>query len=291
MVATLRVLGAPTSMGAFAPGQEDAPAALRSAGLLDRLRAAGVDVDDAGDLPRQRWTPDPNRPDAQNVAAVADITRRLATRVEQLDADRPLLVLGGDCSVELGVAAGHTHKPGTVGLIYLDLHADLNTPTTTDQGALDWMVVSHLIGAATAVPGAAVLDAGQVHYVGVDQNRLTPGERDLLAEHDLAVTSAQRIRRDPVGAAHEAREAMAGFDQLLVHFDVDLIDFNDLPLSENAGRAQGLPLDPVMAALTELLRAPNLSALTVTELNPHHGAEDGSTLTRFVDGLVGALAA
>jgi arginase len=291
MVAALRVLGVPTSMGAFAPGQEDAPAALRSAGLLDRLRAAGIDIDDAGDLPRQRWTPDAGHPDAQNVAAVADITHRVADRISKLDADRPLLVLGGDCSVELGVVAGHTRRAGRVGLLYVDLHADLNTPTTTDQGALDWMVVSHLIGAATAVPDAAVLDDGQVHYVGVDQNRLMPGERDLLAEHDLAVTTAQRIRRDPVGGAHAARAAMAEFDQLLVHFDIDLVDFNDLPLSENAGRAQGLPLDTVMAALTGLLRAPNLSALTVTELNPHHGAEDGSTLTRFVDGLVGALAA
>lgn len=291
MVATLRVLGVPTSMGAFAPGQEDAPAALRQAGLLDQLRSAGVAVDDVGDLPRQRWTPDAGHPDAQNVAAVADITRRLAERISNLDADRPLLVLGGDCSVELGVVAGYTQQPGTVGLMYVDLHADLNTPSTTDQGALDWMVVSHLIGVATAVPDAAVLEAGQVRYVGVDQNRLTPGERDLLAEHNLPVTTAQRIRRDPAGAAHEAREAMAGFDQLLVHFDIDLIDFNDLPLSENAGRAQGLPLDTVMTALTELLRAPNLRALTVTELNPHHGAEDGSTLTRFVDGLVRALAA
>lgn len=278
-------------MGAFAPGQEDAPAALRRAGLLDRLRSAGLDVDDARDLPRQRWTPDAARPDAQNVDAVADITARLAARIEELDADRPLLVVGGDCSIELGVAAAHARKPGRVGLLYVDLHADLNTPATTYEGALDWMVVSHLIGAATTIPNTAVLDADQVHYVGVDQNRLTAGERDLLAEHDLAVTSAQRVRRDPVGAAHEARAAMAGFDQLLIHFDVDLVDFNDLPLSENPGRAEGLPFDTVIAALTELLRAPNLAALTVTEINPHHGTEDGATLDRFVAGLVAALAA
>jgi arginase len=290
MVAKLRVLGVPTSMGAFAPGQEDAPAALRDAGLLDRLRAAGVDVADAGDLPRQRWTADAARPEAQNVAAVADITRRVADRIAELDADRPLLVLGGDCSVELGVVAGHVRRPGRVGLLYVDLHADLNTPATTDQGALDWMVVSHLIGAATAVPDAAVLVADQVHYFGVDHNRLTPGERDLLAEHDLAATTAKRVARDPVGAAAAARSAMAGFDQLLIHLDVDLVDFNDLPLSENAGRAQGLALDTVLAALGELLHAPNLRALTVTELNPHHGAEDGSTLERFVVGLVAAVA-
>jgi arginase len=292
MVAGLRVLDVPTSMGAFAPGQEDAPAALRSAGLLERLRQSGIDVEDAGDLPRRRWTADPQRPAAQNVEAVADVSRAIADRVAALEADPPLLVLGGDCSIELGVVAGELRRPGRVGLIYADLHADLNTPATTDQGAFDWMVVSHLIGVAGAVPEVTapqLLDSDQVLYFGIDQNRLTPGERDLLAEHDIATIPARRVARDPAGAAREAIARMGGFDRLLVHLDVDLIDFNDLPLSENAGRAQGLPFDTVIAALGELVRAPNLRALTVTELNPHHGAEDGSTLDRFVTGLVDAL--
>src|SRR6266536_602007 len=65
----LNLLGVPSSMGAFAPGQEDAPAALRAAGLVDQLQAAGVEVNDLGDLPRRRWTPDADNPIAQNVAA------------------------------------------------------------------------------------------------------------------------------------------------------------------------------------------------------------------------------
>jgi arginase len=293
MVASLRVLGVPTSMGAFAPGQEDAPAALRAAGLLERLRQAGVDIDDAGDLPRRRWTADPQQPAAQNVQAVAEVSRATADRVATLDGDRPVLVLGGDCSIELGVVAGQLRQPGRVGLLYADLHADLNTPTTSDQGAFDWMVVSHLIGVAGVVPEVTVpllLEPDQIHYYGLDQNRLTPGERDLLAEHDIPTTPAKRVARDPTGVAREAVARMGDFDRLLVHLDVDLIDFNDLPLSENAGRAQGLPFDTVVAALGELVRARNLRALTVTELNPHHGAEDGSTLDRFVTGLVAALA-
>jgi len=293
MVTSLRVLGVPTSMGAFAPGQEDAPAALRAAGLIDRLRDAGIAVDDAGDLPRRRWTADPGRPTAQNVDAVAEITTLVADRIAAIDGDTPLLVLGGDCSIELGVVAGHTRRPGRIGLLYADLHADLNTPTTTQEGALDWMVVSHLIGVAGSLREvtAPLLEPSQVRYFGVDQNRLTTGERDLLAEHEIGVTTSKRVARDPIGAAVEAVTQLAGCDQLLVHLDVDLIDFNDLSLSENAGRGQGLPFDTVLTALGELVRAPNLRALTITELNPHHGAEDGSTLERFVSGLVGALGA
>jgi arginase len=288
------LLGVPTSVGAFAPGQEDAPPALRAAGLIEGLLGVGIGVDDLGDLDRRRWTPDPSSPAAQNVAAVAEVTKLTADRVgEAFDADRVLLVLGGDCSIELGVVAGHVRRPGRVGLLYVDLHADLNTPTTAIDGALDWMVVSHLLGAPGTLASvtAPLLVPQQIRYFGLDQNRLTPGERDLLAEFDLPYTSAKRVARDPLGEARQARDHMADFDHLLVHFDVDLIDFNDLPLSENAGRAQGLPADVVMLALGELLRAPNLRSLTITEVNPHHGAEDGSTIARFTEALVTALAA
>ena len=294
MVSKIRMLGVPTSMGAFAPGQEDAPAALRAAGLAERIRAVGIDIDDLGDLPRRRWTPDAAHPSAQNVEAVAEITRLVAERVATpFDPDGVLLVLGGDCSVELGVVAGHTSQAGRTGLLYTDLHADLNTPHTTDQGALDWMVVSHLIGVDGAVPAVTppLLEPSQIRYVGLDYNHMTPGERDLLAQHDIAATTSRKLARDPIAAARHAREQLAGFDHVLVHLDVDLIDFNDAPLSENAGRAQGLPLATVTTALGELLRAPNLRTLTVTELNPHHGAEDGSTVARFVEALAGALAA
>lgn len=294
VVRRVGLLGVPTSVGAFAPGQEDAPPALRAAGLVEGLLAAGIGVDDLGDLGRRRWTPDPSSPAAQNVAAVAEVTRLTADRVEgALDPDRVFLVLGGDCSIELGVVAGHVAQPGRVGLLYVDLHADLNTPTTATDGALDWMVVSHLVGAAGTLPSvtAPLLNPRQVRYFGLDQNRLTPGERDLLAELDIPYTSAKRVAADPLAEARLARDHMADFDHLLVHFDVDLIDFNDLPLSENAGRGQGLPADTVMLALGELLRAPNLRALTITEINPHHGAEDGSTIARFAEALVTALAA
>ncbi len=284
----------PSSMGAFAPGQEDAPAALRAAGLVGRLQQAGVDVDDLGDLPRRRWTPDPLRPTAQNVEAVAEATRAIAQRTaEVFDPTRPLLVLGGDCSIELGVVAGHSGRVGNIGLIYVDLHADLNTPSTTAEGALDWMVVSHLVGAPGSLRDVTtpLLHPDRIRYFGLDQNRMTPGERDLLADLDIPFTTSRAIARDARSAARAAREQMAGFDHLLVHFDTDLVDFNDLPLSENAGRGQGLPFGIVMDALGELLRAPNLRALTVTELNPHHGAEDGSTIARFADALVAAIAA
>ena len=79
------------------------------------------------------------------------------------------------------------------------------------------------------------------------------------------------------------------FDRLLLHLDVDTVDFTDAPLSENTGRNEGLALDVCLRALAVLAGAEQLSALTVTELNPLHGDEEAHTLERFVDGLVGCL--
>ena len=61
-----------------------------------------------------------------------------------------------------------------------------------------------------------------------------------------------------------------------MHFDVDVVDFVDLPLSENTGHNIGLPFDAACAALEVLVADPRFAGLTVTEHNPAHGAEDGS---------------
>ncbi len=101
--------------------------------------------------------------------------------------------------------------------------------------------------------------------------------------------SGRHVAADPAVGRGEALAALAACDRLAVHFDVDCIDFTDAPLSENTGRNIGLSQDAAFAALPRVLLDSRVSALTITELNPDHGAEDGSTLTAFVDRLVAAL--
>ncbi len=76
-----------------------------------------------------------------------------------------------------------------------------------------------------------------------------------------------------------------------MHFDVDVVEFTDAPLSENVGRGEGVPLDAALAAFAVLARDPRLAAVTLTELNPLHGEEDGASLGRLVEGLGAALGA
>ncbi len=149
MARPLGIIGVPSSAGSYAPGQEHAPRALRDIGLLPQLEAAGFALIDHGDAPVWRWSPDRESPRAQNAAAVADCAAATAERVRiALAAGDWPLVLGGDCTVGVGTLAGHLPSDDRVGLVYLDLHADLNTPDTVIDGALDWMGVAHLLGEA-----------------------------------------------------------------------------------------------------------------------------------------------
>src|SRR5215207_8734932 len=105
---TLGLIGVPSSMGAFAPGQEKGPRALRDVDLIGRLSRAGVEVADHGDgVTTRRWRPDKSNRRAQNLAAVAEVARETARRVREAHAAGQLpLVIGGDCTIELGTVAG-----------------------------------------------------------------------------------------------------------------------------------------------------------------------------------------
>ena len=298
---SLTLLGVPTSAGAFAPGQEKAPAALRATGLPEALRERGIELRDLGDSQVWRWRPDRERPRAQNLEAVVRIARETAERVEGALADGggPLLVLGGDCSIELGTLAGHLARDESVGLVYFDLHPDLNTPASVDEGTFDWMGMAHALGVEGAAPELAsagpripLLEPGQVLFLGYGPKAARPFELNVMVQRGLRGIPEEAVAADPEGAAQQALDELASrFDRLLVHFDVDVIDFNDAQLSEDAVRGDGLTLDAALRALRVLCGSERLSALTVTELNPEHGDEEGAELRRFVDLLADALAA
>jgi arginase len=300
MSRSIGLIGAPSSAGAYAPGQEKAPRALRDAGLRERLEHDGKAVSDHGDLPVFRWRPDRASRFAQNLSTVTENARAVAERVrDALASGEVVLVLGGDCTVGLGTVAGHLPAEERIGLLYFDIHADLNTPQSVPDGALDWMGMAHLLGEEAATPELSrfgprypLLTPDQVLLFANDATHNTPWERDVIERRELATIPLEDVAANPEASAARALGHMhAKCDRLLVHFDVDAIDFTDAPLSENTGRNYGLTLDAAFRALAALLASDRLSALTVTELNPDHGAEDGSTLGLFVERLTQSLAA
>ena len=292
----LDIIGAPSSAGAYAPGQEQAPQALRAAGLIAALQSRRIEVKDRGDVPGFRWRVDLQHPRAMNADAVATVATAVAGLVAQsLDDGSAVLVLGGDCTVGIGTVAGASAGSANVGLVYVDLDTDLNTPQTTADGALDWMGVAHLLDLPGTVPAVAevgprtpLLLPDQVLLFGADN--VTPAERAVIDAQAIAEVRLADVAADPAGTARAvAREWATRFDRVLVHVDVDVLDYLDLPVAEETRRNRGLRFTQLVAALRELVAAPNWVALTLCEVNPDHGESDGSTLRRLNEGLADAI--
>jgi arginase len=298
MARPLGLIGVPSSAGAYAPGQEQAPAALREAGLVEHLTGAGIAVVDHGDGQVWRWRPDRERSRAQNLEAVEGTIQATADRVrEAADAGETPLVIGGDCTVGIGAVAGQITAGERVGLVYFDLHPDLNVPESVVDGALDWMGMAHMLGVEGALdelvrvgPRVPLLAPDEVFFLGYDPGQWTEWERQVWDRLKLSGVPVAEVATDPAGAANTALAALEPeCDRLMIHFDVDVIDFTDAPLSENTGRNIGLPFAAAITVLGTLLQGERLAGLTITELNPSHGADDGSTLDLFVQALVSAL--
>jgi arginase len=138
------------------------------------------------------------------------------------------------------------------------------------------------------VSAACSLSPGQVVLLGFADEHATDFERQHVAELGLAVITKAQLVVDPAAAAQRALASVGDRDSIAVHFDVDLIDFNDAPLSEHTGANQGVSFAQALAALSALITDPRVLALTVTEVNPLHGAGDGSTIARLATALADA---
>ncbi len=294
------IVGVPSSAGSYAAGQDQAPAALWAAGLIPSIRRTGLDIHDAGDLPGQIWRPDRDHPYEQNADEVVTCLRELTERLGPLLAagDR-VLVLGGNCTIALAVIAGLQRlAAGIPGLLYIDRHFDLNTPESTTDGALDWMGLAHglsLAGCLDAVAEAfgprPLLTPVQVVWLGVEAGRATDWEREQAARLKLNVSSSAALASDPTGVTAAALEALPG-GPLAVHVDVDVLDFIETPLAENAdGRNSGPTLEQLGEALGVAMLDPRIRALSIGELNPTRAAGAPETISRFIDMLASAVGA
>jgi arginase len=289
----IALLGAPTSAAAMSVGHEGAPAALRAAGLTERLREIGYEVVDLGDDPVQLFKPDQESPRARNLSRVIASLEALKPRVEQAVKSSALpLILSGDCSVALATVAGARRYFRKVSLIYMDGDADLNTPATTPSGCVDGMVVTHLTGRGAAEMvrfwgEPPLVREPDLALFGVA--RLDPPEEQVLATSPLRRFLAADVKRmSATAAAHSAIDRIKGNGyQFVLHFDVDVIA--DFPATNYPGSG-GLSLDEVREALLVFTQQKELAAFEVTAYNPTKDP-DGSGAKLIVDLLAEALGA
>ncbi len=292
-VSPTAVIEVRSSAGGRRAGQELAPAALRAAGLRECLEAAGLDVQMAGEVGPVRFQPDLDHPKQQNLTLVVDVAKDVAALVDRaLGAGRFPLVLGGDCSLSLGVIAGLLRHQLRLGVIYFDADLDLNTPETTPSGILDGMALAHALGRgvqelAGIGPRLPMLSEPDVVVFGYDvgSGSIDAYEVEALERSRIAKYPIDRVRQDP---AHAARDALSEIedqiDALLVHFDVDVTDCPAVDVPHPGG----LDLDSAFSALSVFTASPKVAALVVTEFNAELDSS-GLYAKSLVAGLADAL--
>jgi arginase len=288
------VFGVPTAAGTRGPGTERAPLALRKAGLLSQLEASGANVVNLSDLSLFPYRDDPDHPRARNAEVVSCAVRAAADEMTRALADGFTIVLGGDCTLAAGVAAGaRASLTEAVGLVYVDANADLNTPETTPSGYLDGMALALALGrgpepVVAALGATPAVQPGHVALVGFRE--LDPGEREPLGELGLALpASAARKLGMRVTAALALDGVENGDGPVVVHLDVDAIDPAEMPAHHLATTGTALSLAEVSDLVTALVASPRVVAFDIAEFDPQRDP-DGVHARKVVDLIVRAVA-
>jgi arginase len=232
----IAVLGAPIDMGASQRGTLMGPAALRTAGLLTLLETLGFDVADCGDLSVRDMADLVDTPPekANHYREIQRWTRALSSRgYEIARAGAIPIFLGGDHSLSMGsvnAMARHWREVGReLFVLWLDAHADYNTPATTLTANMHGMAAAFLCGEG-GLDGLlgdeprAPIDPDQLELFGTRSiDRL---EKDLLRERRVSVADMREIDEFGVGVPirRVIEKVRARGGVLHVSFDVDFLD-------------------------------------------------------------------
>lgn len=267
------VFGVPTSAGSSAAGLENAPFALREAGLLEALRADGATVVNLSDLSLFPYREDPEHPHARNASGVSCAVRAAGDEMTRALREGFTLVLGGDCTLAVGTVAGARQALGqSVGLVYLDANADLNTPETSPSGLLCGMALAMALGRGpsevTTAAGEPPAVRGE-HVALLGYRQLDGSERRALGHLGLALPAEAMKRLGMRVAAALALDAVENDDgPIVVHLDVDTIDPTEMPAKASLTPGAGLTMQEASDLVTALLASPRVAALEVVEYQP-----------------------
>ncbi len=222
----IRLIGVPMDLGQDLRGVDVGPSALRYAGLADRLSRLGHRVTDAGNLPTALRT----SLDAEDnyIESIRDTCIQLYEEVRKtLVQGQFPLVMGGDHSIAIGSIGGATHD-GRKGIIWIDAHADYNTPTSSPSGNIHGMPMAVLCGSGSerltsvgrAGPKLCSEDIAMIALRDLDVE-----ERRILQESQMGIYTMRDIdERGIAEVVSSALHQLKHCESLHVSFDMDSID-------------------------------------------------------------------
>jgi arginase len=234
------VIGVPYNTGSKGLNIERGAKALRNAGIVDALRRFS-EVVDFGDINVNLPPQDNSNSKLLNPDQVEVLCRALAAKVKATIAVGCLpFIVGGDCSMLMGVVEGLRSLELRIGMVYMDAHGDFNTPETTPSGIIGGMDVAIVAGRgpkklAAMFGHSPLLPEENIVLYGVRD--LDPLEAKALAESKVRIYPREKIKMQ--GAEKAAEEVIhyleSKCDCLYLHVDLDVLD-------KSVFSAQGLPV-------------------------------------------------
>ena len=231
----LRIIGAPMDLGQNRRGVDMGPSAIRYAFLQERLNRLGFETHDDGNIasPQVEEMEAPYFGDetvgrANHLPQVAAVCQRIYHQArERLQAEDCVIFLGGDHSISIGTVAAIA-EIWNVGVLWVDAHADMNTPHSSPSGNIHGMSVAVLLGDGPAkltsiAADAPALQAKQVAIVGL--RSLDLEERQRVANSKIGAFTMRQI--DEMGMARVAQQVLdqfAEFEHIHVSLDLDSLD-------------------------------------------------------------------
>ena len=271
------ILGVPLGYGASMAGVDMGPAALRVARLKQRIVALGYAVRDLGDLRIERPEVIPEEDDSlKYLEQINAACEQLADQVEEiLTAGQLPLVLGGDHSIAIGSFAGvasyFRKQEQSIGLIWFDAHADMNTPESTPSGNIHGMPLAALLGYGTPqltdIAGfSPKLDPRLCAHVGARD--IDSGERELIRKLGMRFFTMREIDERGMNTCMDEAIAIASTAEAgyAVTFDVDVLDPGDAPGSGTLVRG-GLTYREAHLGMEKIAEAGGMRSLEVVEIN------------------------
>lgn len=231
---TIRIIGAPMDLGQNRRGVDMGPSATRYACLQARLERLGHTVYDEGNI----HVPNPEENEAEGtgkrltaVATACQTLYKMGTQcVEQGDFT---IYLGGDHSISIGSIAAAAAQPEPIGVIWIDAHADFNTPQTSPSGNIHGMPLAALIGEGAeelvniGYPGPKIQPA---HIVQIGIRDLDEAERERLAHSGISVFTMRHLDEQGMAAvAQQALQRLRHLKRLHVSLDMDSLDPDKAP--------------------------------------------------------------
>jgi arginase len=253
------------------------PAAMRVARLNQRVAQLGYEVRDLGDLRVERPQHQPEAGETlKYLREISHACEDLCREVKKiLEGGELPVILGGDHSIAIGSFSGavshHLEREETLGLIWFDAHADMNTPETTPSGNIHGMPLAVLLGYGapelTSIGGATPkLDPRFCAHVGARD--VDPGERELIRRLGMRFFTMREIDERGMGnvmdeAVAIASRATGGY---CVTLDVDALDPGDAPGSGTLVRG-GLTYREAHLGMEKIAEAGGMRMLEIVEIN------------------------